>query len=270
MLDFSIHNIGCYTLPEKFEQVIQYPCIALVVSGLKYSRMYHPDGQLISEHRGHSTFFRLALPGMRTAFEYGENRENWVIMFKELPVRYSAVSDQVIEIQDGDDWIRFPANKNVPEESLPRWKTEMRNMRELFLTPLPQKRFKLKLTILSMFDFMLSDTLSVVDETPAGKLKRLIDEDNEFEKTITELSRKSSYSRDYLRLQFHREFQISPQEYRAQKRMASVMDYVCNTVLTVNEIAIETGFDHTSHLCKTFKKHFGKTVSQAIKQFRYR
>lgn len=142
-------------------------------------------------------------------------------------------------------------------------------MRELWLSPLPKNRFQAEMILLNIFDFFLSDTLGTVDETPAGKLKRLIDEDNEFEKSISEHSRECSYSRDHLRIQFQKEYQISPQDYRTQKRLACVMDYISTSTLTVNEIAIETGFEHTSHLCKIFKQHFGKTPGEAIKQFRY-
>lgn len=270
MIDFTINNIGHYSRAEKHKQVVHCPWLGFNVSGLKYTKLYHPDGSLIGEQQGDHPFFRFGLPGMRTKFEYGEDRENWVIMFDSIPVRYSATSNQMVELKDGNEWIQIPCIKEVPPETLPRWQTEMRRMRELLLNPLPKNRFKAKLIILSMLDFILSDTLGSANETPAGKLKRLIDEDNEFEKSISQHSEECSYSRDHLRIQFQKEYQISPQEYRMQKRLACVMDYISNSVLTVNEIAIETGFEHTSHLCKMFKQHFGKTPGEAIKQFRYR
>jgi AraC-like DNA-binding protein len=270
MIDFSINNIGHFDYRQKEEQKILCPWILLNLSGLKDMRVYHPDGSLMGEEKGNHPFFSFGLPGMVNKFEYGKERDNWVIMFNELPIRFSEVSNGIVELEDGGDWIQMPLLKRVPAEHLPKWESEMRKIRELSLNPLPKNRLKVKLTVLTVFDFFLSDTLGKVDETPAGKLKRLIEEDNEFEKSISQHSEKCAYSRDHLRIQFQKEYQISPQDYRSQKRLACVMDYISISVLTVDEIAIETGFQHTSHLCKIFKKHFGKTPGDTIKQFRYR
>jgi len=270
MIDFSISNIGHYSRPERFEQVVHCPWLSLTISGLKFSRLYCPDGELIDAQKGDKAFFRLSIPGISNSFEYGKDRDNWVIMFNKLPIRFSESSKKVLELQDGGDWIQFPICKQVPLEALPHWQTEMRKMRELWLSPLPRNRFRAELIILNIFKYFLSNTLGSMKETPAGKLKRLIDEDNEFAKTISGHSQECFYSQDHLRIQFQKEYQISPQDYRTQKRLACIMDYISTSTLTVNEIAIETGFEHTSHLCKIFKQHFGKTPGEAIKQFRYR
>ena len=143
---------------------------------------------------------------MEVKFEYGEDRDNWVIMFNDLPIQFSEVSNRIVELEDGGDLIQMPIMRRVPSEHLPKWQSEMRKMREMLFDPLPRNRFKVKLTVLSIFDFFLSESLGKVNETPSAKLKRLIDEDNEFEKTISQHSKKCAYSRDHLRIQFQRNF----------------------------------------------------------------
>jgi AraC-like DNA-binding protein len=270
MINFTINNIGQYTRAEKYIQTISCPWIGFHISGLKYSRLYHPNGTLIEDRKSNDPFFRLALPGMKTEFEYGKNRENWVIMFRDIPLRYSETSMRHVEIRNGKDWITLPLALEIPEESIPGWQNEMKMIQTRLNDPLPSNSFLAKLGVLKIIRTMMEQTpQSHLGENPAGKLKRLIDEDAEFKKTISELSEKCGYCRDHLRIIFQKEFKISPNAYRNQKRLAKVMELISNSSLSIKEIAEKTGFEHSSHLCMEFKKHFGITPGNGVKKFRY-
>jgi AraC-like DNA-binding protein len=47
------------------------------------------------------------------------------------------------------------------------------------------------------------------------------------------------------------------------------MELISNSSLSIKEIAEKTGFEHSSHLCMEFKKHFGITPGNGVKKFRY-
>lgn len=270
MINFSISNIGQYTKVEKYIQTIKCPWISLQISGLKYSKLFHPNGTLIEERKKDEPFFRLGLPGMKMDFEYGRNRENWVIMFRELPLRYSKNSMRHLEIKDEDDWISLPITMEIPRETIPGWQNEMKMIQSRIKNPLPINKLLAKLGALKILRTIMEQTpQNQLGENPAEKLKRLIDEDSEFEKTISQLSKKCEYCRDHLRILFNKEFKISPNAYRNQKRLAKVMELISNSSLSIKEIAEKTGFEHTSHLCMTFKKNFGMSPGEGVRKFRY-
>jgi AraC-like DNA-binding protein len=175
-----------------------------------------------------------------------------------------------VEIRNGKDWITLPLALEIPEESIPGWQNEMKMIQTRLNDPLPSNSFLAKLGVLKIIRTMLEQTpQNHLGENPAGKLKRLIDEDTKFKKTISELSEKCGYCRDHLRIIFQKEFKISPNAYRNQKRLAKVMELISNSSLSIKEIAEKTGFDHSSHLCMEFKKHFGITPGKGVKKFRY-
>jgi AraC-like DNA-binding protein len=270
MIDFSISNVGCYTNQEKRVQIIHVPWIMFQASGLIYSRLHHPNGLLIENRKDDTPFFRIALPGMKSEFEYGTSRENWVIMLPDIPVRYSESSIHHVEIKDENEWISIPHTIHLEKESIGKWQIEFQRIQQLFRNPIPKERLQAKLEVLNIFNFILNKaSKSSLGESPAGKLKRLIDHDIAFEKSLSELSNSCSYSRDHLRILFKKEFHISPNEYRNHKRMAQIMEYIANSSLTIKEIAAKTGFEHTSHLCMAFKKCHHITPGQGIKLFRY-
>lgn len=271
MINFTISHIGVYTKPEKSTQRIYCPWISFNVSGLKYNSLYHSDGRLISEEKlGSPPFFRVCLPGMTSKFEYTKGRENWVIMFRDIPLRYSDVSD-TIEIRDGRDWIPIPLSTNVPEEMVPGWQSELKRIQTSFYDPVPRNRLIAKLGILNIIRYMIDESpINTIGESPAEKLKRLIDEDNSFSKSLSELSEACSYSRDHLRILFQKRYQINPGQYRNEKRMAIVMDYISNSILSVKEITEKTGFEYPSHLSIAFRKTYNMTPGEAIRRYRYR
>ena len=270
MINFSISNIGFYTESQKHIQVVHTPFVVFQVSGLVYSRLYHPNGLLIKNRQNATPYLQIALPGMKTDFEYSKERENWVIMLRDIPIRYSDSSIHHLEIKDQNDWIQFPFSIDLEKEMVGKWQIEFRKIQQLFRDPIPKNRLHAKLEVLNIFNFILNqESKTSLGESPAGKLKRLIDGDMKFERNLSELSKSCSFTSDHLRILFQKEFHITPNEYRTQKRMAQVMEYISSTFLNIKEIAAKTGFEHTSHLCMAFKKTYNITPGWGIKLFRY-
>ena len=78
-------NAGVYTRAEKSTQKVHTFWVALGLKGVVRNDTYFPDGTLCSSFDCRSgkqkALLTLAAPGFRTVFEYGEDRENWVVMF---------------------------------------------------------------------------------------------------------------------------------------------------------------------------------------------
>lgn len=269
MLDFSITHVGAYRHPEKYVQTVTGVWIVLYVSGVKYARRYLPDGRLIKEDKpGSAPYFSLALPGMKTDFEFTDKRENWVVMLKDFPVRESQ-DPSCAEIDFGGSWLRIPYFTDVGREFLPVWQREMMELQMAFKTPTPLSVCKAKLCVMGMLRFMLGGLAETGGGSPEETLKRLIDEDVSFSKGISELGAGCNVSPDHLRMLFQRRYQINPLAYRIQRRNAFIMELMANSALSIKEIAARTGFKHVSHFCVEFQRQFGVTPKEGLRRFRY-
>ncbi|MCK5843682.1 MAG: helix-turn-helix transcriptional regulator [Victivallales bacterium] len=268
MFNFTINSIGVYRNKERYRQTIHCPWLDINLSGLVYSRVRTPDDRLIFSSAKDDAYLRLGLPGMITDFEYGERRENWVVMFGEIPMRYSP-SPKSLQLKDGTAWVEIPVSADLPKTSLPAIRTDLLVLQECFRNPLPVNRLRAKLIVAGFLEFLMGKRHYALNETPAAELKRLIDEDVEFKRTLAELSAKCAYSTDHLRVLFNKEFGISPKEYPHQKRMSKIMEYISGTRMSIKEIAEVTGFEHPSHFSMAFRKAFGTTPSEAIGKYRH-
>jgi transcriptional regulator GlxA family with amidase domain len=121
--------------------------------------------------------------------------------------------------------------------------------------------------ILECLKFVIKHSEEKTFNSPAMKLKELIDQDIKFASNIDELSRQVGLSRDHIRLLFKKSFYITPQEYRHQLRMNRVNELLENSSLSIKEIADLTGYKYPSHLCKEYKKNFGLTLKQMQDHF---
>ncbi|MEG1979515.1 MAG: hypothetical protein RR060_02255 [Victivallaceae bacterium] len=72
---------GRFTAAEKYRQNIKYPWLSLHLSGLMRHEIYDRRGKLVSRLSGNDLpCLSLGDAGMSVDFEYGEKRENFVIM----------------------------------------------------------------------------------------------------------------------------------------------------------------------------------------------
>ncbi len=268
MLNFSITHVGVYRKPEKYIQTVYCPWINFYVSGLKYSREYLPDGRLIRETGPDGkSFFSIGFPGLKNDFEFGEGRENWVLGLKDVSVKPLA-EGKYVEIKEGAEWLRIPFYVDIPEERVEGWQMEMRRIQEAWQSPTPLNSFRARLGIMNILRFMIDRHPDNLGFSPEEKLKRLIDEDSKFSRSIQELSRSCGMSPDHLRVLFHKRFHISPLAYRNQKRGTYMMELIANSSLSVKEIAYRTGFRHVSHFCMEHRKRYGITPLEGIRKFR--
>lgn len=268
MLNFSIAHVGVYGKPEKFIQTVQCPWISFYVRGLKQSRDYLPDGRLIRKAGpDEKPCFAVKFSGMKIDFEFGNDRENWVMKLEDVSIRSSS-DGKFAEIQEGTEWLRIPFYVEIPEERVEGWQMEMRRIQEAWLNPTPLNSFRARLGIMNILRFMIDRHPDSLGFSPEEKLKRLIDEDSTFSRSIQKLSSSCGMSPDHMRVLFQKKFHISPLAYRNQKRGTYIMELIANSPLSVKEISFRTGFRHVSHFCMEHKKLYGITPLEGIRKFR--
>jgi len=268
MLNFLIAHVGVYDKAEKFIQTVQCPWISFYVSGLKYRRDYLPDGRLIREAGpDEKPCFAIGFQGMKADFKFGDGRENWVLMLKDVLIRSSS-DGKYAEIKEGSEWLRIPFYVEVPDERVEGWQMEIRRIQEAWLNPTPLNSFRARLGIMNILRFMIDGHPDSLGSSPEEKLKRLIDEDSTFSRSIQELSRSCGMTPDHMRVLFQKRFHISPLAYRNQKRGTYMMELIANSPLSVKEISYRTGFRHVSHFCMEHRKLYGITPLEGIRKFR--
>ncbi|GIP18946.1 hypothetical protein J40TS1_45880 [Paenibacillus montaniterrae] len=75
--------------------------------------------------------------------------------------------------------------------------------------------------------------------------------------TLASLADKFHFSPQYLAKKFKEEYNTTIMNYLAQLRMEKASSLLAHTDLSIQEVAIESGFEELNYFSKVFKKHFG-------------
>ena len=88
----KIVNAGVYRFAQKTRQVVENPWIALSLKGQLRRTEYDPAGRLVhafdAEKEAFVPYLSVCVPGFVLDFEYGEDRENYVISLDWESLRY--------------------------------------------------------------------------------------------------------------------------------------------------------------------------------------
>lgn len=261
MFDFKLKWIDKYTAPQKTVYTTPELQILFCVQGLV---SYHQPG-LDLESPG--AYLHVLPRGTVVDFEFGPDRENWVIQLETEAIRPAAEADE-IEVLTDRVWIPMTALVPVTREHIAGWQGEFIRMRDAFRDPHPKSQLRIQVGVANVFRYLLDRQPDSLGETPPQQLKRLIAEDEQCRKSLDDLSRACGYSSDHLRKLFVEEYGLTPQAYRNQHRMATAVHLLGNSQLTVKEIARNVGFRHVSHFSTMFRKTYDITPREAIGRYR--
>ncbi|MDD5729337.1 MAG: helix-turn-helix transcriptional regulator [Victivallales bacterium] len=212
--------------------------------------------------------FVLGIKGAPYKTEFTEKRENWHIVLEGLNIRLSAEVPHYAEILVDDRIILCPLILPVPDAHVFGWQNEFRVMKDAMSNPLPENHLRAELGVTGIFRYLLDGAQVSARATPAAKLKKLIDSDTGFEKTLKQLSGECGYTQDHLRILFFKQFQISPHEYRAQKRIDTAMELMTNTEMLIKEIAWRLNFKNEAAFSAMFKKLTGDSPKSTLRKLR--
>jgi AraC-like DNA-binding protein len=268
MLPLKIRNIGCYRHVQRHRQVFQQTGVCLGLSGVRSIRITNPAGELVWELAENEPFLGLILPGMVNDFEYGANRRNWVLMFEGVDVRWGENLGEA-DVRCDDDWVTVPIRFRLTPTRAANLERRFEQMAQAFRAPTPAARFLAQADLLAVLSVFIDRAGEPSGETPAERLKGMIDAEPGGRATLEHLASRCGYSADHLRRLFVRRFHTTPRDYRAQTRAAFAMDLLAHSQLTVGEVAEQAGYEHAAHFARAFRSVHGMSPREAIRRYRF-
>ncbi len=262
MIDFRILHVGVYDNPERNRQFIECATISFNISGLL--NMSQNGYALDTE----APSLKITPPGSLIVFEYGHNRENWVILIDTPHIR-SSDRQGYIEVNYRNQWIEYPLVVPIEPERVAGLRMEFERILESVQSPFPKNQLLADLGVINLIRTVLNHHTGTLSQSPAAMLKKLIDADNCYHVSLSEISLQCGLSVDHMRTLFRKEYNMSPVQYRNKRRMAMAMEYIANSRLSVSEISDKLGYAHVSHFSAVFHACFDVSPTQAIQRFRH-
>jgi len=268
LLDLKICSAGVYRRPEKYFQQVTHWWIGLYVSGMIRHQVILPDGRLGDDFDGNTEpYLFLRCPGSKIDFEFGPDREDWVIMFDSENLSYQ---ERKLQFHYDGEKIAVPLLQTLPPEEVPACRNTFEQIQYAWKEGLPRDLLYAAFLIGKLLSrFLMPPAEPKKKLSPADRLKRAIDDDIDCCCNLSQLSEQLGYSRDYLRLVFQQEFKLSPGEYRAMRRLHRIMELITDTELTPTEIADRVGLKHASHLNILLRRHYQLSPSELIRRTRF-
>ncbi len=260
-----ILHAGVFRKPERYRQIKCQTSISFNVKGLKRSICYYPDGKvrwIYEPEKG--AFLSIGLPGMTVDFEYGSDRENYVIAFDCPEIQYGPDGHGLFLNRD-HCCFELPPCVWISNLELPVLRNQCQTLVQLFRTALPRDALKADFLLNALLARYLADPAEYVPD-PVGKMRRLIDQDLECRLPLAQISRECGLHRDAARQAFQKQYHISPGEYRIRRRIQRMIFLMSSSSMSMKEIAGELGMKHASHLNSFVKQHFGKTPGELYRE----
>lgn len=258
--NMKIVHAGVYRQAQKGSQTTDYFFVNFVYSGLKYLKT--PNGQTLTQVPALS----LRAPGVLSEFEFGPNRENWVIIIQTSDVRQS-VKPNCVDLRCDDQWVEVPWFLLVEPSQAAWWQNYFMQIYDLMQSPTRVNVLLAEMRVVHVLEQFLAPTAAVAS-TPAQHLKTLIDHDLAANRTLKTLATQCGYSADHLRVLFEQQYGLSHIAYRQRRRMSCAMEHITRSGRSIKQIALVLGFNQVAHFSAAFRQAYDMTPGQAITRFR--
>ncbi len=265
----QICHAGGYFHVQKASQTITRQWLCLSISGQIRCKLYAPDGSLFRDFdraiRTQVPSLHIFTPGFSTEFEYGANRENYVISLDFPALTFDRESRSFMLDYDG---IQLPMADIIPLDE-----TETKVMRETFQTIIREHESALPYRQLSAA-WMTLDLLRrffrqpADDRDPVKRFRKMLADDPGGSKPLEWYSHELGISRDTLRRKFFARYQITPAEYRTRLKMEYIKKLFSTTDMTLKEIAFAAGMKNPSHLSMFIRAKCGQSASSLCREYR--
>lgn len=263
-----ILNAGCYTHAQKSSQIMNCYAVGLYVKGAIRTVSYYPDGSLRKSFdcRKEKSVpaLKLSVPGSRMVFEYGEDRENWVIMLAFPAITFSP-EDHTFYWNSKGHFLPLPDTIYLTEPQVMELRHLFTNLCQLYTSSLPKNQLEAELLLLQILHYFLRTPGWVEDRVE--RFRKRIAEDSLWERSITEHCADLGVNRDQLRKEFFQRYKIAPGEYRIQLRLQKIRHLLAYSEKTLKEIAFESGMKNLSHLSSFVRERCGKTPSELREEY---
>ena len=262
-----IINAGVYRFAQKGRHMVcPQKWINLSVSGCLFCRSYYPDGHFRPHsEEGAQPSLTLGMPGFFTDFEYGPDRENYVMMYQCPQIVYQEKTHQIILDSNG---IQLPLSECIVlrEEEVPALRTLFQQIMEYHNSAIPCNLLSADILLTSVLMRFLQNPRQTDDAVE--RLRKNLEADEKCEFTLEEHCRKLGCGRDHLRREFFRRYKIAPGDYRIRMRLQKILYAFAYSDMNIKEIAFSVGMKNVTHLNLMIRQHYGKSPSELCREYR--
>ena len=263
----KIINAGVYRKAEQKTQTVPVLFLGLYMHGLRRSTIYAPDGTLFRRWDPSMDRPTLGLTpkGFRNTFDYGPDRENWVIMLAFPALKYNLEEHRLYWHCNGYP-LAVPMRITLKEDEVAEFRHKFHMVCTLYAGALPQNLLEAELTVLDILRRFLQ--FPRLEDDAVEQFRKQLEEDQNWSCSITEHCVRLGVNRDQLRREFFDRYKIAPGEYRVQMRLRKIRHLLAYSDMTLKEIAYETGMKNLSHLSSFIRERCGKPPSQLRREYR--
>lgn len=261
-MDLRIMSCRAYREKQRYVQKIQCVLVSLIVSGVEHMNILAPDGTPAGSAGNLSMI--LIPPGFRLEFSFNAKRENYAALIHLDALKWNPVSRK-IELKQQNQIIEFGPSVSVPPDRVNPLKEQFEKICLLSRSAIPADNgiAELFLTgILAEYAEIFRRDSGQDVPVPVEQLKKAIDADTGFRRTIKEIMADFPYSELHLRELFRKYYQTHPVEYRARLRLKRIQKLMLDPKLSLKEIADAVGMKHITHLNLFIRKRCGLTPKQ--------
>lgn len=122
------------------------------------------------------------------------------------------------------------------------------------------------ISILRTIDKSIDNVLANFEEPYKINLKDFMEKNFMFNMPLNKFSYLTGRSITTFKRDFHKVFKMTPQRWLTQKRLELAYYHLVVKNRKPVEVYLETGFENLSHFSYAFKKHFGLTPTELMKQ----
>ena len=259
-------HAGGYFHAERHVMVNRHAHLGLTLRGIRHSRVYAPDGTLLRAFPaadGEPFHPRLTLtaPGCRIDFEYGPDRENYVLQLDFPALAFEAKTHQ-LRLDCDSTALPLPPTAALDPAEIPVVReTFLRIIRE-HASAVPRRRLTAEVMTC---DLLLRFLRTEEDADDAvSRFRRILDEDD-WTRPLADCCRELGIGRDTMRKKFFDRYRITPAEYRARRREQKIRELFAAS-MTLKEIAFAVGMKHPSHLSAFIRERCGKTPTELARE----
>ena len=251
-----------YREKQRYVQKIQCVLLSLNVSGMEHMNILMPDGT----SAGSAGNFSMVLipPGFQLEFSFNARRENYAALIRLDTLKWNAVSRK-IELKQQNQIIELGPSVPVPPARMNQLKEQFEKICRLSRSAIPADNgiAELFLTgILAEYAEIFRRDSGQDVPVPVEQLKKAIDADTGFQRTMKEIMADFPYTEFHLRKLFRKYYQTHPVEYRARLRLKQIQKLMLDPKLSLKEIADAAGMKHITHLNLFIRKRCGLTPKQ--------
>ena len=265
----KIINAGVYRTAQKGRQVVENPWIALSLKGLLRRTERDPAGKIVhtfdADREPFVPHLSVCVPGFALDFEYGEDRENYVTILEWDALRYDCGRAEFFLIY-GDMELKIPETIELSPPAAAFLRRRFAEIMEKYNSAIPCNQLAAEIMTHELFLRFLRKPMERDDAVEL--FRKLLDEDEHYEKSILRICRDLGENRDLLRQRFIDRYKLTPREYRIRKRLVRILHLFTYSDMSLKEIAADVGMRNVTHLNALIRKHYGRTPGQLRREYR--